>query len=97
MSYNKIPKDWDEKKCSEAIHELIAEGSMLTSTGKYDKASQKFFMVAQILKSLPDLKNRLQRKQKVKDFLSKQKDELKKKEELKKIETDKIKNQPTVK
>lgn len=103
MSYNKIPNHWTEKDCNNAIHDLIAEGSVLASSRKYDKAATKFLMVAQILKSLPEFTKRLVRKDKVKKYIDDRNKYLEKKEledkklkdDIKKDLEDK-KNTPTV-
>jgi len=58
MAYNKVPKNWTENDCDDAIEKLLTEGLRKLGKDKYDQSSQCFVKIARIIRSIPEVKRR---------------------------------------
>lgn len=65
MAYNKVPKNWTEQDCNEAIEELLTEGIRRLGKEKHDQSSQCFVKIARIIRSIPEVKRRTELQEKV--------------------------------
>lgn len=58
MSYFKLPKNWTENDCNKAIDNLLNSGMKQLGYEDYEKSSKSFLKIAQIIRSLPELRRR---------------------------------------
>ena len=58
MAYNKVPKDWCEKDCNDAIERLLVEALRRYGKEKFDQSSQCFVEIARIIRSVPDVRKK---------------------------------------
>jgi hypothetical protein len=58
MAYFKVPKNWSEDDCIDAVMKLLSEGQDKLKKEKYEKSSYCFIQIAQIIRSIPELKRK---------------------------------------
>ena len=56
MPYNKVPKDWSEQDCTEAVEKLLVEALRRYGKEKFEQSSQCFVEIARIIRSVPDVR-----------------------------------------
>jgi hypothetical protein len=59
MAYHKVPRNWTETDCNDAIEKTLTEALRRLGKEKHEQSAQCFVEIARIVRSIPEVRRRV--------------------------------------